>query len=297
MSKLPALIELHCDYNELESLDVSGHKQLRYLYCYSNKLVSLNVYDCPEIAELWCYYNDDLEELDISTCEFLKQAYANGDSYEEKGSWNYVIDYPNYPSQDPEYYWLSVELELDKNKKIFTDHEHKKEIISPFVAPGCTTTGLTESSKCSVCGEILQEQKEIEALGHDYGEWEETTPATCLEGGEEKQVCSRNEEHFETRKTNALGHKKVTDDAVAATCTTSGLTDGSHCERCGTVFTEQKEIPALGHNWGDWTVVKPATVDSEGQEQRVCKNDSKHIEKRKIDKKENVRYMLTHKMV
>ena len=35
-------------------------------------------------------------------------------------------------------------------------------------APTCTEPGLTEGSKCSVCGEILVAQQEVKALGHDY---------------------------------------------------------------------------------------------------------------------------------
>lgn len=35
------------------------------------------------------------------------------------------------------------------------------------------------------------------------------------------------------------------DPAVAATCTETGLTEGSHCADCGLVFKEQEVIPAL----------------------------------------------------
>ncbi len=40
----------------------------------------------------------------------------------------------------------------------------------------------------------------------------------------------------------------VTDVGKQATCTASGLTDGSHCTVCGAVVSEQKEIPAKGHS-------------------------------------------------
>lgn len=43
------------------------------------------------------------------------------------------------------------------------------------------------------------------------------------------------------------GHEIVTDQAVAATCETAGLTEGSHCSRCGEVLVAQKEVPAIGH--------------------------------------------------
>ncbi len=42
-------------------------------------------------------------------------------------------------------------------------------------------------------------------------------------------------------------HTVVIDDAVAATCTSSGLTQGSHCSVCGTVLVAQTAVPATGH--------------------------------------------------
>ena len=44
-------------------------------------------------------------------------------------------------------------------------------------------------------------------------------------------------------------HNYVTDAAVAATCTSAGKTAGSHCSKCGEVFTAQEVIPATGHNY------------------------------------------------
>ena len=38
------------------------------------------------------------------------------------------------------------------------------------------------------------------------------------------------------------------------------------------------------HDWGDWSVTTPATVDAEGEETRVCKTNSEHKETRPIDK-------------
>ena len=42
-------------------------------------------------------------------------------------------------------------------------------------------------------------------------------------------------------------HKVVTDAAVAPTCTTAGLTEGSHCATCHEVLCAQTVIPATGH--------------------------------------------------
>ena len=58
----------------------------------------------------------------------------------------------------------------------------------------------------------------------------------------------------ETVTIKAKGHTEVIDNAVAATCTQSGLTQGSHCSVCSEVIVAQQVIPAKGHA----TVIDPA---------------------------------------
>lgn len=77
------------------------------------------------------------------------------------------------------------------------------------VTPTCTQTGLTEGKHCSVCKEVITEQKVIPAKGHTI----------------------------------------VTDKAVKATCEQSGLTEGTHCSDCNEVIQKQETIAALGHEY------------------------------------------------
>lgn len=44
-------------------------------------------------------------------------------------------------------------------------------------------------------------------------------------------------------------HTLVTDPAVAPGCTTTGLTAGSHCSKCGIVITPRETVPAAGHKY------------------------------------------------
>ena len=74
---------------------------------------------------------------------------------------------------------------------------------------------------------------------------------------------------------NHDGHDTVT----PATCTEAGEKVWE-CSRCG--MKETKKIPALGHDWGDWTVTTPATCTNEGVETRTCKRDPSHVETRTI---------------
>ena len=70
--------------------------------------------------------------------------------------------------------------------------------------------------------------------------------------------------------TQECAHENVVEDeAVDATCTTPGLTAGSHCTACGEVIVKQEEVPA-GHTYGEWTVDVAATCTTEGSQKRVC---------------------------
>ena len=56
-------------------------------------------------------------------------------------------------------------------------------------------------------------------------------------------------------------HNIVTDAAVAPTCTSSGMTAGSHCSYCNEVFTAQTIIPATGHNYVNGSCYRCGSAD------------------------------------
>ena len=142
-------------------------------------------------------------------------------------------------------------------------------VTDPAVPATCTETGLTAGSHCSRCETGIKAQQEIPALGHSWGAYIETTPATCTEAGEETSTCSRCQA-TRTRSVDALGHSPVTDPAVPATCTETGLTEGSHCSRCDVILTVQQEIPALGHSWGEYVQTIAPGCTTAGEETSTC---------------------------
>ena len=118
------------------------------------------------------------------------------------------IDYWYCKGCDKYFSDAEAKTEISKEKTELPLAEHT-EVTIPGKAATCTETGLTDGTKCSVCGEILEAQKEIPAKGHT----------------------------------------DVTIPGKAATCTETGLTDGTKCSVCGEILVAQKEIPAKGHNY------------------------------------------------
>ena len=117
------------------------------------------------------------------------------------------------------------------------------------------------------------------AIGHKYGEWTVVTPATCTEEGLEKRVCANNAAHFQTRAIPVAEHTEKTVPGKEATCTEPGMTDAKVCEKCGKTLVEATEIPALGHDWGDWKVTVAPTYTSTGTAMRECSRCGKTEEK------------------
>ena len=173
-------------------------------------------------------------------------------------------------------------------------------VIDEAVDATCIANGLTEGSHCSLCGEVFEKQEVIPAYGHEFTEWEDVRndqtlftrkctrcdlvetethkyddgliekEATCTEDGIIVYSCMDPEcDKTKTEIIPATGHTEVKDYEVPATCTESGLTEGSHCATCGFVFTEQRVIPAHGHDWEngkdpEYHEKVPATLTSLG---------------------------------
>ena len=66
----------------------------------------------------------------------------------------------------------------------------------------------------------------IPALGHDWGAWTVTTPATCTKEGVETRTCKRDPSHVETRPIPATGHHWVDKGDGTHTCPDCGATEG-----------------------------------------------------------------------
>lgn len=115
---------------------------------------------------------EDVEYCDDKTFASGDIAYMlNGNSLD--GVWGQTVGTDPYPMLF---------------KDLLLPHKHTEEEIQA-VESTCTETGLTAGVKCSECDEILVEQEEIDALGHDYEAVE--TPPTTASQGYTTYTCSR----------------------------------------------------------------------------------------------------------
>ncbi len=109
------------------------------------------------------------------------------------------------------------------------------EVIDAAVAATCTQTGLTEGKHCSVCNTVIVAQTETSVISHTYDNKYDESCNVC--GYIREAECAHLETEVITGKT--------------ASCTETGLTDGTKCKRCGTVIIEQSTIPLAPHTYDD----------------------------------------------
>ncbi len=121
----------------------------------------------------------------------------------------------------------------------------------------------------------------IDYVGNQYGgilTWQPHTHSyqpvvtgpTCTEQGYTTYQCTHCNSSYVGEYTSPLGHVSVRDEAVQATCTQTGLTEGSHCSVCGDVIIEQVATQAAGHRFTKYVSNQDATYDADGTKTAKC---------------------------
>ena len=162
-------------------------------------------------------------------------------------------------------------------------------------AATCTAAGsYDEVVRCTVCGEVVTTNHvTVDALGHKAGtaKRENEVAATCAKEGSYDEVvrctvCGDvvTSKHAVVPKLDHVPGAAKHENEVAATCTEAGAYDDVvRCTVCGEVVsTNSVAVPALGHAWGAWKTIIEPTESKQGLEQRVCANDTSHIDQRPI---------------
>lgn len=95
----------------------------------------------------------------------------------------------------------------------------------------------------------------VPALGHDWDDWQVTTPATCTKEGVETRYCKHDHSHVETRPIPATGHHWVDNGDGTHTCPDCGATEGQPVNTNSAL--ELRVVDAEGMN-------EPFTVSENG---------------------------------
>jgi len=137
-------------------------------------------------------------------------------------------------------------------KKSPTEHITKQ--------PTCTAPGFADYTCDYEHGAIDPSCKrtwtdEVPALGHDWGAWTVTTPATCTKEGVETRTCNRDHSHVETRPIPATGHHWKDNGDGTHTCPDCGATAGQPVNTNSAL--ELRVVDAEGMN-------QPFTVSQNG---------------------------------
>ena len=131
------------------------------------------------------------------------------------------------------------------------------------VTKPATCFGKGEQILSCVCGATRHET--IPAGNHSITEWTVITAPTCTEKGAETGDC-QNCDYSETREIAALGHTfGEWNDAISATCEQDGMYGYFYCSVCEKNFDASENeltelvIPAFGHDYGEWIAEIPAS--------------------------------------
>lgn len=207
--------------------DTDGVKTFTCADCgdvYTEKLEALgHTYGISEVVKPTCD-NDGYTKFTCSVCgdSYSKVINATGHKYNDK-----IVS----ASCDKGGYTLhTCENCGDIYKDNFTSplgHDY----TSQTVKPACETDG-EKTFTCTRCGDTYTEV--IKTKGHVYKRT--VVAADCETDGYTLVECMECHDSFKEGYVGAKGHTIVTDKAVAATCTTAGKTEGSHCSVCGKVI-------------------------------------------------------------
>ena len=171
--------------------------------------------------------------------------------------------------------------------------------------PTCTANGEQQYT-CTVCHQTKTES--VKATGHNW-EIKITKDATCTSNGTYRRTC-KTCGYFENHTIQATGHKPEIRNKKEATCSTTGYTGYTYCSVCNKklssgktiaktshTWVKQDNIPAtcekgelevekcsvcgetketeisdpLGHDYGEWVVIKKPTCTKYGLNKRYCK--------------------------
>ncbi|MDO5135958.1 MAG: Ig-like domain-containing protein, partial [Eubacteriales bacterium] len=265
------------------------------------------------VSDVWCYQRtEDGENTKHSEMEKFLYEITNlwGDEGTEdiiKLTNNGEIQITAAPAADEEVRSAVVEIKAAKVDEsngataetfgyaeiILCKHTYE-EIVTK--EPTCTDEGV-KTYRCTKCE--FEKEEVLPALGHKEDAGTVTKPATCVAAGELTFKCSVCGEVLRTETIRATGHTFGEYKVVKEATTEEEGLEERQCSVCGyketraiskktptpmpTQTPAPTQAPAHVHTFGEYRIVKEATVLEEGSEVRTC-SVCGETESRAIDK-------------
>ena len=224
------------------------------------------------------------------TCHVCGDSYVSDEVSTNGHSYKSVVTQPTCTEKGYTTYTCSACGNSYKTDEVSANGHSYESVVTQ---PTCAEKGYTTNT-CSACGDSYKSD-EVSANGHSYESV--VTQPTCTENGYTTYTCSNCNDSYVSDETMMFGHSGgvanckdkavctacgkeygeinvdnhktvVTDKAVAATCSNTGLTEGSHCEACGIVVKAQTIIGKISHNYNAVTI--NPTCDKAGSVTNTC---------------------------
>ncbi len=186
-----------------------------------------------------------------------------------------VVDVTSSCSTD-----ISSSFTADLSGKIIVFDGEKVQLTAPHKNPpthtegkdaDCEEGGNVEYWQCPTCEKTFEDaayttpitDPVIEATGHDWGEWEITTPPTINTEGEAKHTCKNDSAHTETETVLMLTDTDVWEKTVNTDPTIDEVGSYTYISDYGTVTVD--DVPKLTDDpWKKTETTKP-TIDTNGE--------------------------------
>ena len=167
--------------------------------------------------------------------------------------------------------------------------KHSPDYKVEGIEATCEQPGIAPYWVCR-CGKIFSDEEcnneidwpvepvMITALGHDWGEWEEVEPSTCIKEGQMVRVCKRDPDHKEYRSIDLLAHNLQEVELLRATEKKEGHIRHWKCTVCGEYFSDPDGMESIGED--DITIpknnmnIKVNTLKAKAKKKTVIKANS-----------------------
>ena len=206
----------------------------------------------------------------------------------ETAEWSYSSDLPEVLPEKNGLVYTETRTKKTYNVvwKNYDGAELKTDIVEYGVVPTYDGTPVKAADKdreyvfagwdkevVAVTDNVVYTAK-FDTTEHEFGEWNVTENATCLEKGEREKTCLHTGcGYIVTEEVAALGHDMGEFvETKKATCTEKGEKTKT-CKRDGCTYTETEEIAAHGHDMGEFVETKKATCTEKGEKTKTCKRE------------------------